>query len=166
VVLSGVRYYDLDYKREEIAPGHQGPRVAEDEAEWSDPAWRFPLGHTVDFGVELTTNAGQVWSVTWIPPGRMEGLAVDDKPLLADIPRAAVAVWDVSVRSEWEPLIGQRVDQVGITYVPWDGSGAWWCSRIELSSRRHSVEILVAQGRPDGTVEPSANNIVLRFKNT
>lgn len=165
MVLSQVRYHDIDYRRHEVAPHHSGHRVIDAEAEWAEPYWRFPGGHTVDFGVELTDRSGRVWFVTWIPPGQIEGLALDDRPLVAEAldSRARVAIWDVSSQPEWQPLIGEQVTTVRVSYEPWDDAGAWWCRRLELDFPGASVVFLEAQGTEDGTVEPSADNIVVQF---
>lgn len=166
MTLREVRYYDLDYRRPELAPDHSGPRVIEAEPEWEEPFWRFPGGHTVDFGVELVGRSGQVWSVTWIPPGPIEGLALDDRPMFAEVmsPDRSVAISDVSARSEWQSLVGEQIEAVHVSYERWERSGAWWCPRIELAFRHTTVEFIEAQGNQDGSVGPSADNIVVRFR--
>jgi hypothetical protein len=48
LTLGSVRYMNIDYRRNELAPDHLGPRLIADDAEWIEPTWEFPGGHTVD----------------------------------------------------------------------------------------------------------------------
>jgi hypothetical protein len=167
LTLAAVRYFDLDYRREEFAPDHDGPRSIANEAGWMQPEWTFPGGHTVDFGIELVGVDGSTWSLGWISPGVIEGLALSRGPMLNTIlnPEAPVAVWDVSTRTAWSPLVGETVQAVRVRYEPWDVSaGSWWCRRMDIDFPGASIEVVMAQGNPDGTVSPSADNLVVRFE--
>lgn len=160
--INSVRYLDLDYRRHEVAPQLQGPRPVGDLAEWDQPSWLFPGGHTVDFGIELA-GSGRVWSVGWIPPGRTEGLAVYACPLIpaAISAEAAVAVWDVSEQAPWQTVLGQPIQAVQAHYKSWDDARTWWCPRLEFVFPTLSIEMSLAQGTLDGTIKPAADNIVV-----
>ncbi|HEX7167784.1 MAG TPA: hypothetical protein VF230_12455 [Acidimicrobiales bacterium] len=164
--LATVRYLDIDYRRHDVAPDYDGLREITDEGQWAAPTFEFPGGHTVDFGVELETDDGFVYSVTWTPPGDTEGLEVHHEALaggaLSDRPSAAV--WDVSTRTTWRAFLGHVVTRVDVHYEPWDDAGAWWCMRLEFHvDGAGTVELSLAQGNPDGTVEPSSDNVVVRL---
>jgi hypothetical protein len=157
-----VRYVDIDYRRDQLAPGHRGPRWVSDEREWVDPTWSHPRCDSVDFGVELETMSGRTFSITWDSPGMTEGLGIDELPLLgsAVLEDAATAVWEVGERSAWATLIGGEVTQVRMHYRPW-GEQGFWCSRISMSVGQADVEFLLAEGSIDGDVVPSAENVVV-----
>lgn len=167
LTLGSVRYFNLDYRRDEFAPDHLGPRLIDSDAEWVEPTWEFPGGHTLDFGIELADVSGSTWSLSWIPPGPMEGLALTHEPLLEAVlsPDATAAVWDVSARTAWSPLIGRTVQSVRVHYEPWDAaSNTWWCRRVEIDFPGASIEVLEAEGTADGGLSPSADNLVVRFQ--
>ena len=165
VQIERVRYFNIDYRRWDVAPDHVGVREIADETEWAEPTFEFPGGHTLDYGLELTGPTGHTWSVTWIPPGVTEGLALHDEPMLPNALSAdsSTAMWDVSGWTCWRQLVGQSVESVHVEYEPWDGTGSWWCRRLELRFASATVEVLEAEGLPDGTIAPSANNIVVRL---
>jgi hypothetical protein len=60
----------------------EGPRHIVDAGEWRNPTWRYPGFDSVDFGVELETEPGSVFSVTWDPLGMYEGIGLREQPLL------------------------------------------------------------------------------------
>ena len=115
VQIERVRYFNIDYRRWDVAPEHVGVREITDETEWAEPTFEFPGGHTLDYGLELTGPTGHTWSVTWIPPGVTEGLALHDEPMLPNALSAdsSTAMWDVS---------GGPV------------GGSWWASRSRAST--------------------------------
>jgi hypothetical protein len=163
--LGRVRYLDLDYRRDEFAHGSVGSRVIVDRREWAQPNWDFPGGHTVDFGIELVAESDRVWSVGWIPPGRMEGLAVYEGAMVpvAISAEASVAVWDVTEHTPWNALLGRPIESVQVEYERRGDSGSWWCSQIALGFAEASVQLLLAQGTPSGEVASSADNLVVRW---
>lgn len=67
--IVSVRYVDIDYRREEHAPGTGGPRHTVDAAEWAEPTWHATDCDTVDFGVELHMSDLSTFSISWEPPG-------------------------------------------------------------------------------------------------
>lgn len=163
--VNRVRYFDIDYRRDDFAPGHTGPREITDEREWAEPTYEFPGGHTLDYGLEVGNGAGDSWSLVWVPPGWTEGLALHHEAMFPEVLSAdgSIAVWDVSARSPWRRLLGRPVERVDVHYEPWDeATGSWWCRRIDFIIAGTTIEVLEAEGRPDGTIEPSADNLVLR----
>ncbi len=101
--IDRVRYIDIDYERDQRAAGLIGPRVIVDDDEWSEPTWQFPDCDSIDFGLELETRDGRLFSVTWDPPGLREGIGLREEPLLGTGVRVdgATAIWDVTNTSGW-----------------------------------------------------------------
>ncbi len=164
--VRGVRYYDLDYEAMRSGIDTTGPRVVADSKEWASPSWRFEHCHSLDHGLEIETTSGRVFSITWDPPGPMEGVGLREEPLVgpAILPDAAIAVWDVSDRSEWQHYVGGVVSGLTMHYRPWGDPEAWWCPRISITIDGASIEILLAECRADPTgIAPSADNIVVLF---
>jgi hypothetical protein len=164
VALATVRYITIDYRRHELGIDVVGPREIMEPSEWSNPTYEFPGGHSVDFGVECVTTEGDVWSVAWIPPGRVEGLAVDRGDLVSR--PGDVANWDVGGRAPWNGSVGQRIVEVQPEFEPWDGEvrGAWWCPSMRVRLPSVPVRFMLAEGRSDGSMAPSANNLVVRYE--
>jgi hypothetical protein len=163
-VLLGARYITLDYRRHVVAPDVIGSRRVDDPVELAEPTYVFPSGHTVDFGIELDTDPGPTWSVAWQPPGPTEGIAVYEEPLAPDVFNVGTAVWDVSAISPWAECQGEAIISVEPEWEPWDTNGASWCRRLHLRLGARTVHLLEAEGRKDGTIEPSANNIVVEYE--
>jgi hypothetical protein len=161
-----VRYFTIDYRRDEVAPGYEGSREINDELELAEPIYEFPGGHTLDYGLELSDRSGDTWSVMWIPPGRTEGLALHREPMFPNVLSSdgSIAIWDVSGTHLWASLLGSHVERVDVDYEPWsETSGSWWCRHLDLVIGSATVEILEAEGRPDGSLDPSADNLVVRL---
>jgi hypothetical protein len=161
--LASVRYVDIDYRRHELGIGSVGPRTITEPSEWSAPTYEFPGGHTIDYGVEFVTTESDVWSVTWIPPGQVEGLAIDRGGIGLHA-SGDIAVWEVSGRAPWRECMGQRIVQVEPEFEPWDGADTWWCRRIRIRFQSVVVEFLLAQGLPDGSAKASMDNLVVRYE--
>ena len=79
--LGAVRYFDIDYFREEIAADQAGPREITGDAEWRDPIWSCSGFDSVDYGIELVMLGGRVFSVMWDPPGMRECIGMREVPL-------------------------------------------------------------------------------------
>src|SRR6266545_4698022 len=58
----------------------EGLRHIVEAGEWRNPTWRYPGFDSVDFGLELETESGSVFSVTWAPPGMYEGIGLREQP--------------------------------------------------------------------------------------
>ena len=70
-----VRYINIDYAREDHAPGVIGPHLIQSGNEWAEPTWQTPQCDSVDFGLELHFPDSAMLSLTWESPGPMiEGL--------------------------------------------------------------------------------------------
>lgn len=170
--LGAVRYYDIDYFRDDLAPGHSGSREIFDDAEWEKPSWAAPDCDSVDFGVDLVTIAGDTFSVTWDPPGRHEGIGIQRTPLLGSalLPDGQFAVWNVGARSRWVSLLGKKVTDVDLHYLPWaldstksSGSG-FWCTRVTVSFGDARVVLMLGEVKEGGGVAPSADTVAVLFE--
>lgn len=168
--VRAVRYYTLDYRRHELHPEliDHGPRIVEAESEWDEPTWLFCGFDALDYGFELTTDSGAVFSLTWDPPGDHEGIGLQPVPMLGSaIGREAdVAVWDVSHRAVgWKPLLGRRVTAIDLHYVPWADEGeSLWCRRITLHSEDADMQIVMGDSE-NGLLVPSADNVAILHPN-
>jgi hypothetical protein len=163
--IIGVTYVDLDYTGFNREERISGPRPIVEELEWAEANWAMPMCDSVDFGIEFRSENGQVWSVAWDPPGAIEGIGLREQPLLGNGVAADFnsALWDVTRRSRWTPLLDEPVADVEFHYRPW-GSEAFWCPWITLSLGDRSVDLLLAQGlREHPYLGPSADNIVVVF---
>jgi hypothetical protein len=164
--LTVVRYVDIDYRRDRVAPGWEGLRHIVEAAEWRNPTWRYPGFDSVDFGLELETESGSVFSVTWDPPGMHEGIGLREQPLLGTGVRAdaAVAVWDVTGRSGWAALHRAEILDVRPHYQPSDAhEGSYWCPRITIAFPLATVDLLLGDAGPTQQLVPSADNIAITF---
>jgi hypothetical protein len=164
--LAVVRYVDIDYRRDQVAPDGEGPRHIIEAGEWRDPTWRYPGFDSVDFGLELETESGSMFSVTWDPPSRYEGIGLREQPLLGTGVRAdaAVAVWDVTRRSGWAALRGAEILDVTPHYQPCDEHvGSYWCPRITIAFPSTTVDLLLGDAGPNQQLVPSADNIAIAF---
>lgn len=123
----------------------------------------------VDYGFEVLTDAGAVFSLTWDPPGEREGIGLQRTPMLGSGVRrdADVAIWDVGERApSWAPMVGRRVTGVDLHYVPWEeGRGSFWCPRITIRGEGNLVEVVLGDWR-DGVLVPSADNVAVLHPGT
>lgn len=165
LALAQVRYVNLDYRRFDLAAPYDGPRHIVDANEWQQPTWSYPACDSVDHGVELTMTNDRRFTVTWDSPGWIEGIGLREQPVFgfAVTETADVAVWDVGERSRWSSLIGATVTDVELHYRPWDYPAGFWCSRISIDFGPTRVELLLGQGAADGSITPSADNVVVCF---
>lgn len=163
--VESVLYVNLDYDRERISPGSSGPRQVVEPAELADPTWRLPGCDSLDYGLELTTACGRIFSVTWDPPGPHEGLGLREAPLLSTLRNDAnVALWDATDVSRWRSIIRGPVVNVDPHYLPWDAAPTgYWCPQVTLHFGSHRVELLLGEGDPVGTLRPSADNVLVLF---
>lgn len=164
--IQAVRYFNIDYRRFELQPElvDQGPREIDAEDEWDAPTWRFAGFDTLDYGLEIATTSGLVFSLTWDPPGDHEGIGLQPTPMIGSgvRPDAYVAVWDLScARGSWTHIIGTRVTRVDLHYLPWDKAGGpLWCPRITICCERGSVDVVMGTAR-DGQLVPSADDVAV-----
>lgn len=165
--LASVRYYTIDYEREDVAPDliDRGPRLVEDDAEWAAPTWRFDGFDALDFGIELETESGELWSLTWDPPGIHEGIGIRSGGMLGSGVRddADVAIWEVTSRpSPWEDFSSGEVCEVSLHYFPWDTKrSGFWCPHITLHSTASCTDIVMGDSDRQGGMFPSADNVAV-----
>ncbi|MDX6248938.1 MAG: hypothetical protein QOF10_2298 [Kribbellaceae bacterium] len=164
--ISRVRYYTIDYRREELHPEliDSGPRFIDGDSEWDQPTWRYDGFDAMDFGIELETDTGAFFALTWDPPGYREGIGLQNVAMLGGgVQRDAdVAIWDVSTRaSNWRPLIGNRLTGLELHYLPWDDQeSGFWCQHITFRSEGSSVEVVMGDA-DNGVLVPSADNVAV-----
>lgn len=163
-----VRYFDIDYRAELYRRDAVGPRVIEREAEWANPNWSHSACDSVDHAVELETSDGAFFTVSWEPPGVIEGLGLRELPAIGTAVRddADVAMWDVSDTKRWKAVRDADVTAVDMHYERWANSGeAWWCSWISVEFGRHVVEFVLGEGdQAKECVLPSADNVAVIFE--
>jgi hypothetical protein len=164
--IRSVKYFTLDYNRHELHPGlvDSGPRAVRDDNGLGEPMWAYDGFDTLDYGLELIAESGEVFSLTWDPPGEREGIGVQPVPMIGRGVRrdADVAVWDAgSLSAAWRPLVGSKLTRVDLHYLPWDENGqSRWCPRITIGTDRGSVEVIMGD-ESDGVLVPSADNVAV-----
>jgi hypothetical protein len=164
--ILAVRYFTIDYRRHELHPDlvDHGPRTIDDYVDWEEPTWSFDGFDAIDYGLEVTTDSGATFSLTWDPPGDQEGIGLQRTPMLGSAVRADadVAIWPVAGRSpSWASIVEDVVTGVDLHYRPWDEDrGSLWCPHITLLGERASVHIIMGDAQ-DGRLTPSADNIAV-----
>ncbi|HET8930028.1 MAG TPA: hypothetical protein VFN21_05160 [Acidimicrobiales bacterium] len=163
--LRRVRYFVIDYFREERAPGLSGHRIVVDDAEWMSPTWACEGFDSVDFGVELEMVNGEVFSVTWDPPGRTEGIGIRLRPLTGSalLEGADVAIWSVEDRSRWSKVMGRPIAGIELDYRDWGQPEGFWCPSMRLSFTEHTVVMVLGDQDRAGALAPSADNVAVLF---
>jgi hypothetical protein len=161
--LAAVRYCLLDYAMPDRPLG-QGPRLVVSAAEWERPSFRHDFGDTADHGVELVTENGQVFTVSWDSPGWHEGIWLRELPLIgkAVTADANTAIWDVSLAGRWDEFIGHEICDVRLHYRHWAPDEGYWCSRITVTVRGRDIEFLGGKAE-SGVLAPSADDIAVLF---
>ena len=165
-----VRYVTIDYLREELHPEliDSGVRLIEDNREWELPTWRCDGFDAVDFGVELETMDGEIWSLTWDPPGDHEGIGIRKGPLIGSVvvPDRLTAVWDATLTPLWSPMLRAPIAAVELHYVPWDPpSPGFWCHRISFVTQDARLEVVMGDNEY-GRLVASANNVAILAPDT
>lgn len=161
-----IHYYTIDYEREDRCRDliGTGPRLIDDEAEWTAPTWLYDGFDAMDFGMEIATDSGATFSLTWDLPGEREGIGLQPVAMLGSgvTSDADVAIWDVGERAaSWVPLFGQEVTRVELHYVPWDEArGSLWCRRITFHSQAGRVEVILGDSEK-GALVPSSDNVAV-----
>ncbi|SDE11994.1 hypothetical protein [Nocardioides lianchengensis] len=164
--LREIRYFTLDYRRDELHPDliDGGPRTIDAESEWDDPPWLYDGFDAVDYGFEMITESGATFSLTWDPPRDHEGIGLQPIPMLGSGVRrdADVAIWPLGERAaSWSALIGSRIAGVDLHYLPWDEErGSMWCPHITFRGEQGRVEVVLGDSRA-GRLFPSADNVAV-----
>jgi hypothetical protein len=166
--LDVVRYVNLDYRREGRAAWDSGPRMITDEDEWAEPTWKFGSIDSVDWGIELVTDAGSMLSISWCPPSMdLESLRPSNRPLLEDrlAPNTDVAVWEVSSRpSRWWSLLGQAIGAAVLPFEQWgkQAEAGRWLPHLVLPIGEHRVDVALGEASlDDESVQPHATNLAI-----
>jgi hypothetical protein len=168
--ITRVRYFTLDYSRWEMAADLHGPRTIQCQEEWETPSWARPGFDTLDWGLEIEFAEGEVFSVTWDPPGNHEGIRICNVPIASStlVEDTPTAIWDVSERSRWKDFIGKSIDSITLNYFPWNRQGGFWSTRITIEIADSKIHFLLAcgKGEDDPAIYPSANDVVVIFPPT
>ena len=169
--IRAIRYFTIDYRREELRPEllDRGPRTVDAVSEWSEPTWVYDGFDALDYGFEVITESGATFSLTWDPPGAREGIGLQTAPMLGSGVRsdADVAIWEIGVRTaSWTRMFGCLITGVDLHYVPWDDArGSLWCPRITFRSEQGRVEVVMGDSQ-DGKLVPSADNVAVLHPDT
>jgi hypothetical protein len=160
-----VKYVTLDYRAIDLGES-RGPHNVVDSDEWADPCWKHAVCHSVEHAVELVTEDGDAFTISWGSPGWEEGIGMKRGRAigLAVGEGASVAIWDVSQVGLWRSLVGGMVESVELRYEPWDETGAWWCDQIDVVISGQTVSFLLGEGAwESNALLPSADNIAVLF---
>jgi hypothetical protein len=160
-----VRYVTIDYNRYDLARDHVGFREVSDEAEWATKAWSFPHCDSVDFGVEIETADGSLFSIAWDPPGDYEGIGLYPLPMSQLLrPDADVAVWSVGGSSRWVSKLGATITNAELSYAQWSQiSGDYWCTSVILHVGISPITLTLGEASDDGSIAPSSDNVAIVF---
>ncbi len=163
--LAAVRYCQIDYALPDRPDGLDGPRQVVSDSEWQDPTFRYAFGDSTDFGVELETTCGRLFTVSWDSPSWHEGIWLRQVPLVGYAVQfdANCAIWDVSDAGRWDRFIGQEITAVRLHYRPWAPNDGFWCTRITVTISGSDVEFLGGQADAEQDLAPSADNIAVIF---
>jgi hypothetical protein len=162
--LAAVRYCEIDYAMPDRAGGQEGPRQVVSAAEWQEPPFRYEFGDCTDYGVELETACGRVFTVSWDPPARHEGIWLRELPLIGEAVLAAAntAIWDVSRAGRWDRFTSHEISDVQMHYRPWAPDDGYWCTRVTITVRGSDIHFLGGQAEAQ-TLAPSADDIAVLF---
>jgi hypothetical protein len=159
-----VSYVLIAFGRLDQPTGSRGPRLVSDPQDLASPAWRYGTFDCADYAVEVTTEAGRVFTVSWDSPGYHTGVWLREVPARgsAYVADADVAVWDVSRAWRWDSFIGAEVTDVILHYRHWVDDG-YECSWISVAFGDRSVELLLADTDANQLLVPSGDNIAVLF---
>ena len=157
-----VAYVDIDYRGWDLGFQDQSSRRAiTDAAEWSEPTWNAGTFHHLDFGVELTTDRGETWGITWDSPSVVDGESIR---LQRDSVSDVGAVWDVTEWEPWQSCLSAPVSDIVLRYHRWsDYSSGFWCTRVTLLFNDSRVEVLLGDCDQSGALTPSSDNLAVLF---
>lgn len=98
--IARVRYFEIDYDS-------------------GEPSWNYSstLFDSLDFGLELEMEAGELFSVTWNNHFYYYGIDVWQHQLMG--PDAQYKMWDVTHESRWSSLLHKPIHEV-IVYWAWN----------------------------------------------
>lgn len=154
-----VDYVDIDYRGWELGHRDQSSRRRIiDAAEWTEPTWDAGTFHHLDFGIEMITDRGESWAITWDSPASDgESLRLQRTPV-----SEAGAVWDVTEWEPWRSCISSPLSEVTLRYHPWaDEAQSFWCSRISMFFSDNCVEVLLGDRDQAAALTASADNVAV-----
>ena len=163
--LARVRYFDLDW-----IDYPTSARTIVEPQEWQQPPWRHPTCDTIDWGLELESTTGRVFSISWDRPVG-DSMGISEQPMLDG---CGDAIWDVTERSRWRNHIGHVISGITLHYFPWSPTGVWeddrwpdgwWCPRITIDFGGPVVEVLLAKTLSDDHILfPVHDNMAVVFE--
>jgi hypothetical protein len=158
--LAAVRYFNIDYSRWKLYPelSETGPRLVSSPAEWRAPSWQNSGFDAIDFGIELETTAGRIFSITWDAPGDLPGIGLREQSLIGWglAVGAGAAVWDVTACVGWAGLREAQISSADLQPSP-DGLS---CPRLTLVAGEALVEIIMGDAK-DGALVPADDNLAV-----
>jgi hypothetical protein len=165
--ITGVRYFEIDYWRIARADSDEvqrGGRVVTSAEEWTEPSWRASDCDSVDFGAELTTENGAVFSAVWVMADDNEGLSFRQEPLRPKRLEAdgAFALWDVERAGRWSPFIVSPVKDVRLCWTRPFSSSDLCCHAIELLFDSGLVVLTLGEQR-SGEFSYASDNLAAVF---
>jgi hypothetical protein len=163
--LAAVRYCQIDYAMLDRPEGQEGPRQVVNAAEWQEPSFRYESGDCADYGVELETRCGRLFTVSWDSPRQHEGLWLRELPLIGEAvsAEANTAIWEVSRAGRWDQFIGQEIFDAQLHYRPWAPNDGYWCAHVTLIIDGSDVQLLGGQAEAGQRLAPSADNVAVIF---
>lgn len=159
--LATVRYCDGDFREDPL----EGPRQVVSAAEWAEPSFRYEFGDWTDYGLELETACGRLFTVSWDTPGWHEGIWLRELPLLGEavLADASTAIWDVSRAGRWDRFIGNEISDVKLHYREWGPDDGYWCNRVTITIGGSDIQLLGGQPSAEQTLAPAATSIAVLF---
>ncbi|MCW2782740.1 MAG: hypothetical protein JWR35_3189 [Marmoricola sp.] len=158
--LAAIRYFNIDYSRWKLYPelSETGPRLVSSPAEWRIPTWQNSGFDAIDFGIELETTDGRIFSITWDAPGDLAGIGLREQSLIGWglAVGAGAAVWDVTSTAGWAGLLEAPISSADLRLLP-DGRS---CPRLTLVAGHATVEIIMGDAK-DGVLVPADDNLAV-----
>ncbi|QIS10330.1 hypothetical protein [Nocardia arthritidis] len=156
--LTTVRYYLCDdrWERSPESVG-AGPIFGDDP----EPPWRCDGFDSLDYGFELETDSGLIYSLTWDPPGDREGIGLRRTPMLGSGVRADadITIWR---GGEIWPL-GVPFTDIRLHYEPYPPG--FRCPRITFQWPDRKLEVILGESA-GGVLAPSADNVAVLHPDT
>jgi len=147
--LKRVAYYELDYGT-------------------GEPNWRVDKGqlHSVDFGVELETEQGEVYSITWDRTFAQYDLCLMSGSLAQRFP--SVPRWDVTAEQPWSDVLHRPISKTILYWSAWiepNGDHLYYPQDLELDfhpDQRLFISVL-DHHRDNDTLFGGTDNIAVTY---
>lgn len=82
------------------------------------PYWNFGKIHEVEHGVELTTESGEIYRISWDDYENDYGVYVAKKELILFWNEAVM--WNVTEQKEWKDLLNQEIKEIKTYWHEWN----------------------------------------------